>query len=38
MKQSLVFINIGRGSSVVEEDLVRALNEKLIAGATLDVF
>ena len=37
MKSSSYFINIGRGSCVVEEDLIRALNEKVIAGAALDV-
>lgn len=31
-------MNIGRGLTVKEDDLVKALNEKLIAGAVLDVF
>lgn len=31
-------MNVGRGKSVVEEDLVKALEEKTIAGAYLDVF
>ncbi|MBV7412407.1 phosphoglycerate dehydrogenase [Dermabacteraceae bacterium TAE3-ERU27] len=31
------FVNVGRGSSVVEEDLVRALREGTLAGAALDV-
>ena len=31
-------INVARGSVVNEDDLVRALEEKLIAGAALDVF
>jgi lactate dehydrogenase-like 2-hydroxyacid dehydrogenase len=31
-------INVARGSVVNEDDLVRALAEKLIAGAALDVF
>jgi phosphoglycerate dehydrogenase-like enzyme len=38
MKKSGVFMNIGRGSTVVEKDLVRALKEKVIAGAVLDVY
>jgi len=38
MKPNCIFINIGRGSAVVEDDLVRALNEKVIPGAALDVF
>ena len=37
-KSSAYFINIGRGTSVVEEDLVQALKMKIIAGAGLDVF
>ena len=31
-------INVSRGTVVVENDLVRALSEKIIAGAGLDVF
>ena len=38
MKPSAVFMNIGRGPTVKEDDLVRALKEKMIAGAVLDVF
>lgn len=38
MKTTGYFINIGRGSSVVESDLVKALENKTIAGAGLDVF
>jgi phosphoglycerate dehydrogenase-like enzyme len=38
MKQSAIFINIGRGSTVVENDLIKAIKEKVIAGAYLDVF
>jgi len=38
MKLSARLINIGRGPIVVEEDLARALQEKRIAGAALDVF
>lgn len=37
MKPSAYFLNLGRGPIVVEEDLARALNENLIAGAGLDV-
>lgn len=37
MKKSAYFINVGRGGSVVTEDLVAALNEGVIAGAGLDV-
>ena len=37
MKRSAYFINVGRGPIVCEEDLVKALQEDLIAGAGLDV-
>jgi phosphoglycerate dehydrogenase-like enzyme len=37
MKPTAFFINIGRGKSVVTEDLVVALNTNEIAGAALDV-
>lgn len=37
-KSSAYFINIGRGTSVVEEDLIQALESGIIAGAGLDVF
>ena len=37
MKPSAYFINTGRGPTHVEADLIRALNEKKIAGAGLDV-
>lgn len=37
-KDQSVFINVGRGSSVVTEDLVAALNEGKIAFCGLDVF
>lgn len=33
-----VFINVGRGRQVVEEDLARALRERRLRGAVLDVF
>lgn len=38
MKPTAYFINIGRGQTVKESDLVRALKEGVIAGAGLDVF
>lgn len=38
MKPSAFFINIGRGDTVMEEDLIEALREQKIAGAGLDVF
>lgn len=38
MKESSVFINVGRGKSVDEAALTKALAEKKIRGAVLDVF
>lgn len=38
MKNTSIFINLGRGSSVIEEDLIKALKEKTIYAAVLDVF
>jgi D-2-hydroxyacid dehydrogenase (NADP+) len=38
MKPSAYFINIGRGKTVVEQDLIQALEQGVIAGAGLDVF
>ncbi len=38
MKLNAIFINASRGKIVKEEDLIRALNEKRIRGAGLDVF
>lgn len=38
MKKRSVFMNIGRGTTVNEEDLAKALIEGTIAGAVLDVF
>lgn len=37
MKHSAIFINHGRGDVVVQEDLIRALENQIIAGAGLDV-
>jgi len=37
MKSSAVLLNAGRGPIVVEDDLVKALEERIIAGAALDV-
>ena len=38
MRRSALFINVGRGASVVEADLAAALANGVIAGAALDVF
>ena len=38
MKDTASFINIGRGATVVLDDLDRALRQGAIAGAALDVF
>ncbi len=38
MKNNSYFINIGRGETVVEEDLIEALQNNWIGGAGLDVF
>lgn len=38
LQPSARFINVGRGASVVEADLVSALNRRWLAGAALDVF
>ena len=37
MKPSCIFLNMGRGQIVVEQDLLNALNQKEIAAAGLDV-
>ena len=37
MKPGAYFINIGRGKSVVTQDLIAALNMERIGGAALDV-
>ena len=38
MKRTAYLINIGRGGTVDESSLIRALQEQKIAGAGLDVF
>jgi phosphoglycerate dehydrogenase-like enzyme len=38
MKPSAVFMNVGRGQTVKEDELVEALKSKSIAGACLDVY
>lgn len=38
MKDTAVFMNIGRGTTVVEADLEAALEQKIIGGAALDVY
>ncbi|RST77615.1 D-2-hydroxyacid dehydrogenase [Siminovitchia acidinfaciens] len=38
MKDQVIFINVGRGDIVIEEDLVKALKTGKIGGAALDVF
>ncbi len=37
MKKTAFLVNMGRGSIINERDLAKALNERLIAGAALDV-
>lgn len=37
MKSSALFLNVGRGSIVVTDDLMHALNDGIIAGAAIDV-
>lgn len=38
MKEDTLFINVGRGTIVEEDDLIEILKEKLIRHAYLDVF
>ncbi|MEM8777083.1 MAG: NAD(P)-dependent oxidoreductase [Pseudomonadota bacterium] len=38
MKSTAILVNTGRGSTVDESALFHALDQKLIAGAALDVF
>ena len=37
MNKNAVFINVGRGNSVVEDDIIYALENNIIKGAVLDV-
>ncbi|MCR5145074.1 MAG: D-2-hydroxyacid dehydrogenase [Lachnospiraceae bacterium] len=37
MKSNAILVNVARGPIIVEQDLVDALNENIIAGAALDV-
>ena len=37
MNKNAVFINVGRGNAVVEEDIIYALENNIIKGAVLDV-
>ena len=37
MKSDALFINVGRGSLIDTDALIRALEERRIAGAILDV-
>ena len=38
MKPNAYLINMGRGAIVIEEDLAKAVDEEVIAGAGIDVF
>ncbi len=38
MDEKTIFINVGRGNLIVEEDFIEALESKKIRGAYLDVF
>ena len=38
MKDETIFVNVGRGETVVTEDLLVALDQKKVAWAALDVF
>jgi D-2-hydroxyacid dehydrogenase (NADP+) len=38
MKRDAYLVNVSRGALIVEDDLVRALQQKQIGGAALDVF
>lgn len=38
MKDTAIFLNMGRGDAVVEEDLLQAIEQQVISHAVLDVF
>ena len=38
MRKDSVFMNVGRGATVNEDDLVKVLKQESIAGAVLDVY
>lgn len=38
MQPGTIFVNVGRGETVVEDDLIQALSSGQLAGAGLDVF
>lgn len=38
MKKNVIFVNTSRGKLVNEEDLIQALNKKIISKAAIDVF
>ena len=38
MKPQAYLVNVGRGAIIVEEDLVQAVDDGVIAGAGVDVF
>ncbi len=38
MKKTALFVNVGRGKTVIERDLISALGDRKIRGACLDVF
>ena len=38
MQETACFINVARGEIIKEKEMIKALNEDLIAGAALDVF
>lgn len=38
MKPNAILLNLGRGGIIVEDDLIKVLNENRIAGVCLDVF
>lgn len=38
LKKGAYIINVGRGPHVVDKDMIQAIEERLISGATLDVF